>query len=190
MGRLLVTAALVAATPVLAACGTGRVGAGGPLPYVAEFRLGWGAPEEQRFVLTPAPGPRVQVLPEPSHAPPVTPSPDHGEPVQTPPVAPPPDPGGWPSSFEPSVAWVDGGRYLGVVTYGSGSCPSGPHGIEVVADQEIEIRLGPLFPGRDVCSADVSGHVTVVELPQGVTPAEPLVARFGEREVTIPAVGR
>lgn len=187
---LLAMAALVAVTPVLAACAAGGSGAGGPLPYVAEFRLGWGAPEEQRFVLTPAPGPRVQVLPEPSHAPPITPSPDLGEQVQTLPVTPPPGPGGWPSSYGPSVAWVDDGRYLGVVTYGSGSCPSGPHDIEVVADQEIEIRLGPLFPDRDVCSADMSGHVTVVELPQGVTPTKPLVARFGEREVTIPAVGR
>ena len=93
-------------------------------------------------------------------------------------------------AFQPSVAWVNDGQYLGVVTYGSSSCPSGPLGIEVVAEQEIEIRLGPLFPDRDVCSADMSGHVTVVELPQGVTPAKPLVARFGDREVTIEAVDR
>ena len=67
---------------------------------------------------------------------------------------------------------------------------SGPLGIDVVADQEIEIRLGPLFSDRDVCSADMSGHVTAVELPQGITPAKALVARFEEREVTIEAVGR
>ena len=91
-------------------------------------------------------------------------------------------------AFEPSVAWVDDGRYLAVITYGSGSCPSGPHGIDVVADQEIEIRLGPLFPDRDVCSADMSGHVTVVELPPGISPTEPLSARIGDHEVTIPAV--
>jgi hypothetical protein len=29
-----------------------------------------------------------------------------------------------------------------------------------------------------------------VELPQGVTPTKPLVARFGDREVTIAAVAR
>jgi hypothetical protein len=93
------------------------------------------------------------------------------------------------SAFQPSVAWMNDGRYLAVVTFGSSSCPSGPHDIEVVGDQEIEILLGPLFGDRDVCSADMSGHVTVVALPAGVAPTKPLVARFAEREVTIPAVG-
>ena len=55
--------------------------------------------------------------------------------------------------------------------------------------QEVEIRLGPLFGDGDVCSADMSGHVTVVELPRGVTPTKPLVARFAEHEMSIPAVG-
>jgi hypothetical protein len=186
---LLAMAALLATASALAACG-----AGAPLPYVAEFALGGDTPEAREFVLAPTPGPHVQVLPEPSEAPSITPSPDLGEPLHTEPMptlplAPTPDPGGWPS-FEPSIAWVNDGQYLAVVTFGSGSCPSGPHGIEVVADQEIEIRLGPLFPDRDVCSADMSGHVTVVELPQGVTPTKPLRARFVEHEVTIPAVGR
>jgi hypothetical protein len=166
---LLVLAALLAVAPALAACGAGK---GTPLPYVAEFALGGDTAEAREFLLTPTPGPRLQVLPEPSHAPPITPAPSSGG----------------PPSFEPSVAWVNDGRYLGVVTYGSGSCPSGPHGIEVVADQVVEIRLGPLFSDRDVCSADMSGHVTVVELPEPITPTQPLTARFGEREMTIPAI--
>jgi hypothetical protein len=85
---------------------------------------------------------------------------------------------------------VNDGQYLGVVTFGSSSCPSGPHAIEVVADQEIEIHLGPLPIQGDACSADISGYVTVVELPQGVTPTKPLVARFEDHEVTIKAAGR
>ncbi|MGY1640280.1 hypothetical protein ACI782_03995 [Geodermatophilus sp. SYSU D00703] len=181
--------ALLVAALALAACGTGVGGPGAPLPHVAAFALGGDTPEAREFVLTPVPGPDIQVLPEPSPAPP---SPDLGEYVPTrPPADPwtPPDPGGWPS-FQPSVAWVNDGRYLAVVTFGSSSCPSGPYGIEVVAEQEIEIRIGPLFADRDVCSADMSGHVTVVEVPQGITPTKPLRARFGEREVTIPAVGR
>jgi hypothetical protein len=36
----------------------------------------------------------------------------------------------------------------------------------------------------------MSGYVTVVELPGGVTPAKPLVARFEDHEVTIEAVRR
>jgi hypothetical protein len=164
---LLVMAALLAAVPVLAACGAGK---GTPLSYVAEFPLGGDTSEE--FELIPTPGPRLQVLPEPSSAPPITPAPSSG---------------GLPS-FEPSVAWVNEGRYLGVITYGSSSCPTGPHDIAVVADQVVEIRLGPLFSDRAACSADLSGHVTVVELPEGITPTQPLTARFGEREGTIPAI--
>jgi hypothetical protein len=190
---LLAMTALLAAMSALAACGTGVSGAGAPLPSVAEFALGGDTPDAREFVLTPPPDPSVHVLPEPSHAPPVMPAPDlgerlHTEPMQSPPVTSTPDPGGWPS-LEPSVAWVDDGQYLAVVTFGSGSCPSGPDAIEVVADQEIEIGLGPLFSDPDACSADMSGHVTVVELPQGVTPTKPLVARFAAREVAIPAVG-
>jgi hypothetical protein len=189
---LLAMAAPLAAVSVMAACGAG--GPGSP-PYVAEFGLGADTPEGREFVLTPMPGPRVQLLPEPSHAPRIT-LPDLGEGFEltdTPSPAPAPDPGGrspLESAFQPSVTWVNDGQYLAVVTWGSSSCPSGPHRIEVAADQEIEVRLGPLFPDRDTCTADMSGHVTVVELPQGVTPTKPLVARFGDHEVTIEAVGR
>jgi hypothetical protein len=186
--------ALVVPTAALAACGDGGGGVGSPLPYVAEFALGADAPEAREFVLTPTPVPRVQVLPAPSPAAPMTPVPDLREevPVETS-TAPVPDSGErslLEPAFQPSVAWVDDGRYLGVVAFGSSSCPSGPLAIEVVADQEIQIRLGPLFPDRDVCSADLSGHVTVVELPEGITPTKPLTARFAERGVTIPAVAR
>lgn len=189
---LLSRAVPLATAPVLVACGTGA--SAGP-SHVAEFALGADTPASREFALGPMPGPRVQVLPEPSPAPPMTPVPDPGEEVPlefsfTP--APAPDPGGqspFDAAFQPSVAWVNGGEYLGVVTFGSSSCPSGPRGIEVVADQEIEIRLGSLFPGRDVCSADMSGHVTVVELPSGITPTKSLTARFGDHEVTVEAVG-
>ncbi len=189
---LLAMAALLAATPVLAACGAGGPGSS---PYVAEFGLGADTPEAREFVLTPMPGPHVQVLPEPSQAPRIT-LPDPGadfELTYTPAPEPAPDSGGQSpleSVFEPSIAWVNDGQYLAVVTWGSSSCPSGPDSIEVPADQEVEVRLGPLFPDRDTCTADMSGHVTVVELPQGITPTKPLVARFGDHEMTIAAVAR
>jgi hypothetical protein len=185
---LVAMAALPAVSLVLGACGTGA--AASP-SYVAEFALGADTPEAREFVLAPTPSPRFQLRP----APPMT-VPDPGDEVPlefsyTP--APAPDSSGQSpleTAFQPSVAWVNDGQYLGVVTFGSSSCPSGPQGIKVVADQVIEIRLGPLFPDRDVCSADMSGHVTVVELPSEVSPTKPLVARFSDHEVTIEAVGR
>jgi hypothetical protein len=177
-------AALLAAVPVLAACGSGE-----PVspPYVAEFGLGTDTPEARQFVLTPMPGTHVQVL----RAPEITPA-DPGEDGGTTTTAAPGSRGQAPreSAFQPSVTWVRNGRYLAVVTWGSGSCPSGPGSIDVVAEQTVEIRLAPLFPDRDPCTADMSGHVTVVELPRGVTPTRPLVARFGDHETTLHAVVR
>lgn len=180
----------MAATPVLAACGARGGEAGSPVSSVAEFGLGRGTPEEREFVLAPPPGAAVEVLPAPSSGPPRTPSPLDEE-LLDPRPAPPataaaPGPA-W--SFEPSVAWVNDGQYLGVVTWGSSSCPSGPHAIEVVADQEIEVRLERLPVQGDACTADMSGYVTVVELPEGLTPTKPLTARFEDREVTLAAVG-
>jgi hypothetical protein len=182
-------APLPAISLVLAACGTGA--AASP-SYVAEFALGADTPEAREFVLTPTPDLRFQVLP----APPMMTVPEPGDEVPLEPFDPPaPAPDSYGESpleraFQPTVAWVNDGQYLGVVTFGSGSCPDGPTGIEVVADQVIEIRLGPLFSDREVCSADMTGHVTVVELPSQVSPTEPLAARFGDHEVTIEAAGR
>ena len=97
------------------------------------------------------------------------------------------DPRG-PSSFASSVAWVNEGEYLAVIAYGSGSCPNGPNSIAVVDTQELQVGLGPLFPDRSVCTADLGPHVTVVEVPTEISPAQPLVVRFEDREVTLPAV--
>lgn len=157
----LLMVALLAATPALAACASDGSGAGSPMPFVAEYGLGRGTPEESEFALTPPPAP-----------PAASPS------------------AGTLRAFEPSVAWVNDGRYLGVITWGSSSCPTGAHAVEVVAEQVIEIRLEPLSVEGDACTADMSGYVTVVELPDGVTPAKRLVARLDDHEVTLEAVRR
>lgn len=186
---MLAVVAPVAISAALTSCGAAEDRAGSPLPAVATFGLGRGSPQERDFVLTPRPGTQVQVLPAPSRAPTLTPSPLAEQLATSAPApsanSPAPEPM-W--SFEPSVAWVNDGEYLGVITWGSGSCPSGPQGIDVIADQEIEIRLVGLFDESDACTADISGYVTVVEMPDGIRPREPLVARVADREVTIPAV--
>ena len=46
-----------------------------------------------------------------------------------------------------------------------GEPATGPPAIDVVADPVIEIRLGPLVGEGDACTADMSGYVTVVDLP-------------------------
>lgn len=108
--------------------------------------------------------------------------------VLTPEPQPQDDEAGEPS-FEPTVAWVNDGEYLAVVTWGSSTCPTTPYVVDVAADQELDIEIGLLYPDRDPCTADLSPHVTVLELPSGISPSAPLLARFDGTEVTIDAVG-
>lgn len=169
--RVLAAVALLAVSSVLAACSGSSQPAGEPMPHVAAFRLGSGAVDEQEYVLAPVAAPRVDSREE-QQSPPTTPrAPEQG------------------SAFVPTVAWVNDGRYLGVMTWGSGSCPSVPYEIRGVADQEIEVRLGELHPDAEICTADVSGFVTVVEVPDGVAPTRPLTVRFDENEVILEPVG-
>jgi hypothetical protein len=160
--------------------------------YVASFRPGGGSSEEQTYVLTSESGPGSRIVmetPGPSPVPPAASS-QPGTPTaptQTSPGAPSPDATGAPA---PAIAWVNDGQYLAVITYGGSGCPDGPQSIRVVAEQQIEVRLGAFFPDRDVCGADLAPYVTVVKLPQGVTPAKPLTAHFGKRQATLPAASR
>lgn len=192
----LALAALLSAAPMLAGCGAGGGGTGGGVVtqqpfYVASFRPGGGSPEEHKYVLTSGSEPHIRIVqvtpgthPVPAAASPRQP----GTPTASmqPPVTPPSDATGAPA---PGIAWVNNGQYLAVTTYGSSSCPDGPESIRVVADQEIEVGLGGLFPDSDVCTADLGPYVTVVKLPQGVTPTKPLTAHFGKRQATLPAAG-
>jgi hypothetical protein len=67
----------------------------------------------------------------------------------------------------PPVTWAEDAEHLVVVTYGSSSCPAGPTDLAVVGDQEIRLEIGPLFPDRDPCTADMAARTTEVELPDG-----------------------
>jgi hypothetical protein len=162
--RALALAAVLSAAPVLVGCGGGAGGGGvtGQPFYVASFTPGKGSSAEQKYVLTTAS-------------------------AQTSDVTPASDTTGLPS---PTIAWVNGGPFLAVITYGSGSGPDGPQSIRVIADQEVEVRLGQVFPGSDACTADLRPYVTVVKLSAGVTPTKPLKARFESSEATLPAASR
>ena len=90
-------------------------------------------------------------------------------------------PGGSPSD-PPSVvddpdlgaAWLDSGRMIGLVTLGSSTCIP-------TSDDEADYDGGVLqvqlaFPAADQpCTNDLVPRVTLVDLPQGVDPADDLV---------------
>lgn len=88
----------------------------------------------------------------------------------------------------PSVAWVDEGRYLGVVAYGSSSCPAVP--TEVDWDGEVlRVELGERYPDAEVCSADLGPYAVVVEVPAGLDPARETRVEIAGEEGVLPAAG-
>jgi hypothetical protein len=91
------------------------------------------------------------------------------------------------------VAWADG-RRLAVTTSGSSSCPTGPADPVVVGDQELRVPIVSLFPDRDPCTADMAMTTTEVELPDGISPDEPLTVHLryegdDEKTVVLPPAG-
>lgn len=73
-----------------------------------------------------------------------------------------------PSLENASVVWLDGGKALGVVTWGSGSRSCYPVVQDVtVANQDINVVLaGPTVEG--VCTQDLREQLILVGLPEGV----------------------
>ena len=93
----------------------------------------------------------------------------------------------------PPVAWADG-RRLAVTTSGSSSCPTGPTDPVVVGDQELRVPIVSLFPDRDPCTADMTMTTTEVELPDGISPDEPITVHLrhegdDEQTVVLPPAG-
>ncbi len=73
-----------------------------------------------------------------------------------------------PSLENASVVWLDGGKALGVVTWGSGSRSCYPVVQDVtVANQDIDVVLAaPTVDG--VCTQDLREQLLLVGLPEGV----------------------
>lgn len=72
-------------------------------------------------------------------------------------------------SLAPDVGWVDSGSYLAIRSHGSGSCPSRPTSIEATADALV-IDMGPVFPGQNACTYDLSTYIVLIAVPDGVDP--------------------
>ncbi|GAB3821035.1 hypothetical protein GCM10028820_28410 [Tessaracoccus terricola] len=72
------------------------------------------------------------------------------------------------AELELEAAWLDDGRMVGVVTWGSSSCV--PVAAEVTADgQTVTVLLDEGDPDQ-ACTADLVPRATVVPLPEGVDP--------------------
>lgn len=72
-----------------------------------------------------------------------------------------------PAEFDADATWLDGGRAVGVVTWGSSTCVPVAQGVTLGADGSVAIELGAVDP-MAVCTADLVPRVTPVSLPLDV----------------------
>ena len=93
----------------------------------------------------------------------------------------PPQPTGGPTA-QVAAGWLQDGRTIGVVTWGSSSCvPVG--GAATVAGDTITVPLAAAA-GQRACTSDLAPRVTLVATPAGVDPAQDYDLRVVGSEVS------
>lgn len=81
-----------------------------------------------------------------------------------------------PVDMDVESAWLDGGRLIGIVTWGSSSCPPMDGEATLADDGTLDVVLvDPAATDPDrACTADFAPRITAVGVPDGVDPAQPL----------------
>lgn len=105
---------------------------------------------------------------------------------------------GWPSTVDqsdqssdgtPTALWLEDGKKLAVVNFGSSSCPPIGTGISVVHSasegNEVKITLATI-PADRACTMDLVPHTTEFWTPESVSTARPLLVDVGGTTVTVP----
>jgi len=81
-------------------------------------------------------------------------------------------------STDPAAAWLDGGRGIGLVTYGSSSLACTPVAEDVKADgQTVTVTLAEPDP-KAVCTADFAPRATFIGVPASVDPSKDVTVTF------------
>ena len=101
------------------------------------------------------------------------------------------------------LAWVEGGTLLAVTTWGSRTHPRVPRTVRV-ADGELTLTLGERLPSAQdvgaaptadgagptaVMSADIAGHTTLIEPPEGLDPDGHTRVHLGGLHLDLPPAG-
>lgn len=81
-------------------------------------------------------------------------------------------------STDPAATWLDGGRGIALVTWGSSSTACTPSAADVQASgQTITVTLGA--PSADaVCTADFAPRATYIDVPQGMDATKETTVSF------------
>ncbi len=81
-------------------------------------------------------------------------------------------------STDPAATWLDGGRAIALVTWGSSSTACTPAASDVQAEgQTVAVTLATP-PADTVCTADFGPRATYVWVPKGVDPAKDVTLSF------------
>ncbi|AGW40552.1 hypothetical protein O159_03330 [Leifsonia xyli subsp. cynodontis DSM 46306] len=81
------------------------------------------------------------------------------------------------------AAWLEQGRQLGIVLYGSSTCPPTVQSIQVTADNQLQATLAPVSGG--VCAQDYVPHTTVFATPARVSSASDVTIRLPDVAVAL-----
>ncbi|MBT8798385.1 hypothetical protein J0P97_09910 [Microbacterium flavum] len=77
------------------------------------------------------------------------------------------------SELELEAGWLDGGRQIGLVTWGSSTCVPMAGDVALQADGSVAVTLQAI-DAATVCTADYAPRVTLVPVPEGVDPTKDL----------------
>ena len=83
------------------------------------------------------------------------------------------DPSASASQLEVEAGWLDGGRQIALVTWGSSGCVPTAMDATVQADGALAVTLDD-GPADTACTADYTPRVTLVPVPEGVDPTKDL----------------
>lgn len=92
------------------------------------------------------------------------------------------------AEIELDAAWLDGGRFIGLVTQGSSTCVPAVDETTINADGTLSVRFVEA-PADQACTRDLAPRVTLLEVPEGVDSSRELdiqvrgVGYYGDTEL-------
>ena len=88
------------------------------------------------------------------------------------------------SEMQADAAWLDDGRLLGVVTWGSSSCVPVAEAA-TASGQEVAATLTDPGDGTQPCTADFSPRASLVGVPEGVNPQDDVTVALTYLDQTV-----
>lgn len=85
------------------------------------------------------------------------------------------------------ATWLQGGRQIGIVLYGSSTCPPRIQSIAVESATVLKATLAPVSGG--VCTTDFAPHTTVFTTPSKLSTASVITVKLPDSTLSLPSLG-